>query len=309
MKSSNVFWGAFLLTCGVLLLLFNLDAFSPDISGCYKFWPVLLILGGIAVLKIPDIAKKILSGIVGAALAFILISGIISFFGFLAEIPEHVHIQTTHSDSRHSESYESISLSDTEAGELNLELGASSLFLKGGSPELIEIHSEEGILDTRLNREDKFATVDISGSTISLNDNNIETESMVILNSDIPWDIDLDCGATSAKFDLSAIAVPEFEINSGMSSISIIMGDKQPEADIYIKNGMSNFSLTIPKNSGCRIQTDGVFSQKINYGDGQDDMWIKKPGIRETKNYAESENRIHLYLEGAFSNISVKMAD
>ena len=76
MKSSSIFWGVFFVSLGALLLLNQFEAINADLGGIVRFWPVLIILFGVSLLNLPDIAKKIVSGAAGLFLALLIFGGI-----------------------------------------------------------------------------------------------------------------------------------------------------------------------------------------------------------------------------------------
>jgi hypothetical protein len=314
MKKSNVFWGAFLLVCGVLLLLFNLNIYKPDLTGYYKFWPILLILAGISMLKLNEVLKKVMVGFVGALLAFFLISGVFSFINFVSDLPDKIVFSdyddtvTINYDSLSQET-KSIFYEDQAAGRIKFEIGAGSIVMNSGTENLVDMYSDYGVLDFESDTEAGIADVRISGTTFVITDDSEEkkNKSFVIVNENIPWEISIDCGATQAEFNLSRLIIPEIEVNSGMSNLTFIFGDKQSKTDVDIKSGMTNFNFVIPSNVGCRIITKESFSQRIKPTEGQKDKWVFNGNKVYTKNYDDAEKKVEIEMEGAFSSVSVNV--
>ena len=48
MKPKHVFWGLFLVTLGLLILISNFAIVNLDLARLWKLWPVVLILWGIS---------------------------------------------------------------------------------------------------------------------------------------------------------------------------------------------------------------------------------------------------------------------
>ncbi len=78
MKNSTLFWGVFLIILGLLLLLNQMDILSVSLGSVFKFWPIILIIWGVSLLRLPDIYKKVLLGLTALLLA-IFVSGLFSF--------------------------------------------------------------------------------------------------------------------------------------------------------------------------------------------------------------------------------------
>lgn len=92
MKSSTIFWGVFLISLGILLLLRQFGIWDVDLGDMFDFWPSLLIIWGISLLKIGDLAKQILIAITALLLA-------VFTAGFFSEVKYHKHIDINHIES------------------------------------------------------------------------------------------------------------------------------------------------------------------------------------------------------------------
>ncbi len=77
MKKSTIFWGVFFIGLGVLLLLRQVGIWDGYLDGFLHFWPVLLVIWGITLLKIGDMAKLVLTT-VSALLLSLFTAGFIS---------------------------------------------------------------------------------------------------------------------------------------------------------------------------------------------------------------------------------------
>ena len=77
MKTSRVFWGVLFLVVGVLLLLDKYEVWNLHWRYAWKFWPLVLVLWGIAVLMGSQKAKLATAFLAAISLG-ILISGVLS---------------------------------------------------------------------------------------------------------------------------------------------------------------------------------------------------------------------------------------
>ena len=76
MKPSGIFWGSFLVFLGIFFLMSNFELLNFESNYIFKFWPVILIIWGAALLKIPLMVKGILAGLSGLLVALLLISAV-----------------------------------------------------------------------------------------------------------------------------------------------------------------------------------------------------------------------------------------
>src|SRR5690606_13524650 len=74
MKAGTIFGGSFLIFLGAFILLLNFGVELPAFQGIILFWPVLLIIWGIALLKVHNVAKVVLAALSGILLALIITS-------------------------------------------------------------------------------------------------------------------------------------------------------------------------------------------------------------------------------------------
>jgi len=68
-KKGTLFWGFLLISIGLLLLcdqLYN----NLNLMFVFRLWPLLFVIWGTALLKIPDLIKNIMSALSGVVLAF-----------------------------------------------------------------------------------------------------------------------------------------------------------------------------------------------------------------------------------------------
>lgn len=310
MRKKHLFWGAFLLTCGIILLAYNFINIDWDFGFFIKFWPVVLIFGGISLLKINDTIKKIIAILNGVLLALFITSGI---FAFVLMINNNIpNGKFSFSSSNHNcANYESVSnitksikMKNTSAGILNLDVGASSLLLKSGTENLIDMYTDYGALHLDYDTEDTITELNVEVTPDFNLDEESQQKTHLVLNDSIPWSMNIDCGATSMDLDLSNLQIKELELNIGMSDVKLTLGDKQKEAVINVNSGMSNMSLYIPENVGCVIYSKKIISNHCRIAevgtiwDIYDDKYI-------TKNYDTAEKKITIYLSGAFSSSSV----
>ncbi|MBI5323909.1 MAG: hypothetical protein HZB41_01280, partial [Ignavibacteriae bacterium] len=73
-KTKSIFWGVFLIFLGIFFLMNELNMWNYDLSVIQYFWPLLLVIWGISILKIPGIAKKILASLAAILLALFIMS-------------------------------------------------------------------------------------------------------------------------------------------------------------------------------------------------------------------------------------------
>lgn len=316
MKSGSIFWGAFLVFLGVFFLLDNFDIIQFKLSEMFKFWPFLLIVWGITLLKIPDYIKQILAGLSGLFLAVIVISifnlRINDFIVFSINDKEIENMENDTSGTyfKYSESLniqDSSSFSDVEA-DLLFDAGAGKFIFCDTTSQLVEVFSAYNSSEVIVQQEDNYAKVIIEYGSGEIQVNSVdELERLgknrfakVKMNNHALWNLEIDAGAANLDLNLKKHRVKNIEIDAGVSDINIDLGDLYHEINLDLETGVSNIKIKIPKNSGCKIITETVLSN--NKFSGFDRI---NKNEYSTPDFNSAENKIFIRIEGALTDFKI----
>ncbi len=119
------------------------------------------------------------------------------------------------------------------------------------------------------------------------------------LNSTSTYELLLELGAVASNLDISAYKVQKLDIETGASSVEVTLGDKVDKVNVEVEAGAGNIKLRIPKNSGCRVVSEGFLVEK------ELPEFTKVDGAFQTENFATSTKIIFVKFEGAISNLEV----
>jgi hypothetical protein len=188
---------------------------------------------------------------------------------------------------------------------LNFDAGAGSFNISRTTENLIDAKAEGVKHNFKLTRfdSDSSTTIDLSMRQKSVfrfgksYKNNID----VALNPIPVWDMNFDVGAASMDFDLTEIKTRKIDIDMGAASIKIKVGSLYPETKLSVDAGASDINIFIPKESGCKIVTDGALSSK-HFNDFEK---IDSDNYR-TANFDEAANKVYIEIDCGVSSISVE---
>ncbi len=124
----------------------------------------------------------------------------------------------------------------------------------------------------------------------------------IVLNSTIPWAIELRGGLSQWTADLRTIRLVSFELRGGASRIELILPRPNGVVPIRIAGGMSEASIERPDGVPIRLQVHGGLSKAIIDGrihQGAGGMSIETPGA------AEAHDRYEIDLSGGVSKIHI----
>ncbi len=297
-KSGQLFWGFLFLTVGVLFLLEKNDFYLAIPSEIITYWPLLIILWGVAIIVKGTILKPIVSVISAVFLGLFLFG---SIFGdsYLndnnEDIEQEITTATFFEDYRDSIEY----------ATLSLRTGASKIKISGTTDKLIS-GSSSGISNSfnfKTRYRDNSARIVLRHikDDFNLFDNDSHRKLDFSLNENPVWNIDLEVGAATMKMDLSNYKVSKFNIKTGATTTDLKFGDREETIKVNIKMGAATMKISIPKESACQIKGDMVMVAKDL--DGFENIGKKR---YQTENFNSANNRIYINFDGGVSTLKVK---
>ncbi|TAL70828.1 MAG: hypothetical protein EPN82_00560 [Bacteroidetes bacterium] len=306
-KTSSIFWGVFLISLGLFFLMNEFNLWNYDLSVIQYFWPLLLVIWGISILKIPGIVKKILASLAAILLALFIMSlvthhwscnvnhSIVSIFDDDgSEIPD----DSVKYGKVLNYPYDSL----CKAVTLNFDAGAGSFKIKDTCSDIMEVFSYSKLGDFQLNntgtRENMILNLDMSIDKF-WKKNKMKRKAVISLNPIVIWDLNLDIGASNFECDLTNYKMKTLNVDGGASNIEIKLGDIYDTTDVNIDVGASNIEISIPSTSACRIITSTGLSKKDFSG------FNKNEDNYTTENFNKSKKIIYLNLSGGVSSFEV----
>ena len=326
-NNSGLVWGSLLLGFGLLLLAKTLGWFHFDWGMIARFWPVLLILGGLNLI----LNKSNSRGVVTAL-----------FIAFT------IPLFATHSCNRNfgnsnwnwndNESYNSDSdknddtdnkTDDEGNGEvkdanfsepMRDNIADATLLFGGGAGEfrieatttqLFEADTKSNLggykLKTKRNETEKTAEIDFSmdgKKNVKIegkdNDFDFDNKATVKLNDRPNWNMKFEIGAGKGDFDLSALKVKSVKLEAGAADIDLKLGDKAAATDVSISSGVASVQVSVPESVGCEVTISGALN-----AEDLDGFEAKGNGVYQTSNYAKAAKKIVIKFEGGVSKFEV----
>jgi hypothetical protein len=323
-NNGNVFWGAILVALGVLMLGVVNDWFQFEVSmrEIAKFWPILIIIGGISVFFTPK--RTVFNPTTALLVAFAIPLAIYNAstaaidnvkaefnddFDFDVEMDDNFTFYTDSMNSSNSSQNFSVAF-DPSVQEVNLEIGggAAEFFLSEASSSDV-FSADTKLFKNKFNLEDekKGTTQDISFKMSSKNGSDnfhigkgMNNDVNLKLSKAPIWNLDLGIGAGELKFDLSDYKVKDIKMETGAADISLKMGNKLKESKVRIESGVAKVKILVPQNAACQIKMDGALNTKDFDG-------FSKSSSRtwKTENFETASNKIYLEINSGLSAVSV----
>lgn len=301
MKRSSFFWGFFLFGLGTLLLLNSLGYICLWWDSILDLWPFILILLGITLLPLNRFIKIILG---------LLLVGTTVFFASKQESSHHRWFdfrdwndddETTWYDDNERTSFISMDSTITNA-VLELEAAAGSYEIYGFTDSLFYLKQEGtvGPFSVQNDTAGTSAVIRVSMKGPSFKGKHFKNQSLIQLNQNPIWDLNLEVGAASVDFDLSEFKIGRIDLEGGATSVNLKLGDKSARTDIKIETGASSVEINIPETSGCDVITSTVFTGKKLDGFEK----ISK-GHYRTPGFESDTNQIFIKIDAAMASLTV----
>ncbi|MBU0475161.1 MAG: hypothetical protein KKF62_13485 [Bacteroidetes bacterium] len=294
-KNGQLFWGFLFLTIGTLFLLDKNDysLFIPD--SIINYWPILIILWGVAILLKGTVIKPIVSVISGIFVGLFLYG---SIFGF-----NHISYNYSDKEVTTSDFYEDYKDS-TKNATLSIRTGIGKISVAGSTDKLIS-GSSSGVYNTfnfktRYRNDNARIVLRHTKDEIELFGDNNYSNVEFSLNQNPVWNIDLQVGAAKVKMDLSEYKVAEFNLETGASTSDLKFGNKEENLKLNVQMGAATLNIHIPRESGCQIKGDMVLVVKDLEGFSEiDDKHF------QTENFNNATNKIFINFDGGVSTLKI----
>lgn len=306
-NNSGIGFGLFIIFIGVMVILVQFGMLNPDIILDYVFNHIpmiislLLIVAGINLIFERHYLIRIFTWT--AFFAVLLISGCF-YSGTMRNASER------NTEKNYSRTFAEEKMPKTEEGQLKMNLSGLNLKIGSTDSNLIEgiITGTDVKYEVDYKKNNKVAAIKFDlESGVSFDDiknlfstKDFTTRSFskdkpmeILLNSDVVWDIDLNVGGIDGELDLSSLKIEEFELDGGAGNIKLVLGERHPNTKVDIDAGAAKFKIFVPKNSGIKIDVDGLMSS-IDFNDltleRKNDSYIS-PG------YEKAENKIEIDID------------
>jgi hypothetical protein len=223
MRRGSIFWGGILILLGVL---FSLKAANliTDVFGW--FWPLLLILFGVAVLVNRFVAPSLSGG--GA-------------FSIDLQGAAKVALDIDHG-----------------AGSIKIKGGAPIGTALAGTKGVA--------FDLKSHLNGETLTVDIDAGPTFIPFIGPEGGVWVFqLTNEVPVSLKVDAGASTLDFDFTDVKLEFIGVDTGASSLTMKMPANAGRTLVDVESGAATIDITIPEGVAARIRLEqGVSAQNIN---------------------------------------------
>jgi hypothetical protein len=304
MNTRRVFVGTILVLVGLLILLSYMGVLPWYFWIRFiQLWPVLLIVFGLRII----FRKGPLALLPGLLLILVVIFAAVSPHGFgvfKANRITGTSTQVLESDIREAIFSCNIGTASVKVDSINISSPANvnnSLY-----------HIEYSLLTDRQLVIDymafgnrayvDFDSAQKSGSVGQLFAGEKGSNVDIWLYSGVEWELTFNIGTSRFDVDLSKLSVKKLDINSGVSDITVKLGNVLEHSEVVVDSGVSNIKLSVPSGVGVRVIADASLSRtnlrKLNFE--------QRDGVYFSPGYNSAERTIDIYFSAGVSQFTLK---
>jgi hypothetical protein len=296
MKTGRVFWGMVFLTIGVVLMLERFHVVSVSWLPLWKFWPLILVFWGIAILVAHNIARWVAAGVAGLFLG-LLVAGMIGYAVF--DETEDVRA----GEGIVQEFSESIDSTVTMAS-FQLDAGAGT-FTVLSSPERRVTATTHSSVGTYRVLRDSLADgpairMELRGRGHGWWHRRFSNSADVRLSSRPAWDLSFHVGASRLDLDLADLAVRSLRLDAGATNAKVTLGGGPEEMNVSVKAGASLIRILVPESVGCDVRIDTPMGEK-----SLNEFEKIGKGHYQTGNFSEATRKILITIDAGVSSVKV----
>ena len=292
MRRSGALWGVLLIFIGIMWILGSTGKVEIDLFGSLAvLWPLFIVAAGISFFISRD--AHILRAVV-----WVVVFCIIGGYGFyLNRSGESDRGQGTLPEK-------SFEMKDSyQSGKLVVNLGAVDLDLSATDSSFAQVNTKISGIEYKLS---EGFTPTLTYKQELKNSVTGSKQFTAQLNESIPWDIEVNTGATDGILDFSELALSRCVVNTGAANLEIKVGDKQKTAKLTCNSGAVDINLIVPEGSGLKIVSSAaVTNLTLNDGSGKEEFSLLGSKTYVSPNFSEAENTILLEVNSAACTVKV----
>ncbi|NQV08651.1 hypothetical protein HQ529_02230 [Candidatus Woesearchaeota archaeon] len=280
--SARSFLGFFFILIGIYFVFKIMGVVNLSVwSGFKTFWPIGVILAGIALL----FKSRFM------AFVFLLITVLIGAV-YVTDMFEVGDLRKTN--------LEVPALEGDKTVDLLLNYGAGNMDIRKGD----EYYLISNIIETN-DKEDPTLEYERTGSDVDIFMGRqggvavwkqIKDSWDITLSPNIVYDVEIDYGAADMNFNMTGLVVKNLQIDSGATSTKLLFSNYPTKAQIA--TGASTLNLMFPEGSGVMIDVDGgAISTNFN-------GFSKKDGVYYSDDYESDKSNIEIKIDAGASTIN-----
>lgn len=221
---------------------------------------------------------------------------------------------------------------NAEKVQVNIDMGVGELSIGAGAAALLDAEFNYNVadwepeVDYTVNGDNGRLTISQpSGEFSGIPDGDVEYTWNLLLNEDVPLEMEVKLGAGENNLDLHSLMVESLvldtgagqttvrlggsplrtaDINAGVGEVTLdLTGDWDNDANISIESGVGEMTVVLPDDVGV------VVNAEMGIGDLNANGFRIEGGQYVNDAYGESEITLSVNLQGGVGEITIRLAE
>jgi hypothetical protein len=203
-----------------------------------------------------------------------------------------------------------VDLDGAERVVMDIDMGIGKLTVRSGAEALMEAeftyNVEEWAPEVEYHVKDGRGVLtitqpDAEGKSAP---NKAKNEWVLVLNEDVPLELNIDMGVGGATMDLGDLRLTDLTVDHGVGDLKIdLEGEDTGDLRASIDGGVGSISVVVPTAVGVRVDADTGIGAFHTCG-------LRKSGDSHVNDaYGETDSTIRLSVDAGIGKISVSTSD
>lgn len=323
--TSGIVWAFLLVFFGVVLLLNTLGVLSWGVWGVlWRFWPVVIILGGFQIL----VGKSKVGGIVTAGVALVVFFALFSLIMVREQVWSRDMIpgmtplfhriergfgspkatQLTLSEEKYRDLDEVVYDVNIDDGQLDIQSGDDVLPFKVDAKHF----AKHGEPDVQTKVSDRKLTIQLqqkSPEQFFFLGYHAPEYQVILGRSDILTRFFVELGAGQGNIHLPDVNIAELKAKVGAGQLNVVLNNSLRDgASLNLEVGAGELVLELPKSIGYKVSYEvGVGSLKLS-GDERSGLGRHETD-KESANYQSAEKKITIQAKVGAGSLNIKSVE
>jgi len=288
--------GIVLVVIGVLFLVANLRPHFDPWRVLWRYWPVLLIILGLAKLwdhmRNRNNPQARSSGLISGGMIAVVVVALVA----------GASMHSSGASNPILDDKQSVEKQNAQGVTAKIDMGAGQLNVEGGSTRLLDT-------EFRYDEESGKPRVDysVSGTNGTLNISQHENggihlgrneNTWTLRFGDTPMDLNVNLGAGEGDLNLRGINLTRLRIEMGAGEMNLnLTGERKQSFNVDVQGGVGEARIRLPHDVGVEIRADGGIGSIDTEG-------LHKEGGRWVNDaWGKSPITIHMNVEGGIGEI------
>jgi len=256
--------GVLLIVLGALFLYANLDPSFNPWPLFARFWPLLLVLWGLARLwrywrgsQHPEAARagaltaRDIFLIVCIVLIGLVISRGVSHRGSVTDFRGTAHTDT-----------QTVELQGAGSVRVELVMGAGELIVGGGADKLLQGDFSYSVPEWKpriaYDVVDNRGRLKVEQEAGTVHMGHANNRWDLRLNNDVPMELHVRMGAGESRLNLGGLSLSRLTVEGGAGDLDVdLTGDWAQDLEAHIKGGVGRVTLHLPTEVGVEVSARG----------------------------------------------------